>query len=48
MLLTAEALNDLADPPVKGLLVYNSNPVVVCPDGSVLVGNSTVFGSGAG
>ncbi len=27
-----KALNTLADPPVKALLVYNSNPAAVCPD----------------
>jgi anaerobic selenocysteine-containing dehydrogenase len=27
-----KALNSLADPPVKGLFVYNSNPAAVCPD----------------
>ena len=27
-----QALNTLADPPVKALLVYNSNPAAVCPD----------------
>jgi len=27
-----KALNLLADPPVKGLWVYNSNPAAVCPD----------------
>jgi len=26
------ALNQLADPPIKALLVYNSNPAAVCPD----------------
>jgi anaerobic selenocysteine-containing dehydrogenase len=28
----ASALNTLADPPVKALLVYNSNPAAVAPD----------------
>ncbi len=28
----AKALNDLSDPPVKALLVYNSNPASVAPD----------------
>ena len=27
-----KALNSLVDPPVKALLVYNSNPAAVCPD----------------
>ena len=27
-----KALNTLGDPPVKALLVYNSNPAAVCPD----------------
>jgi len=27
-----KALNTLDDPPVKALLVYNSNPAAVCPD----------------
>ncbi len=27
-----KALNTLADPPVKALFVYNSNPAAVCPD----------------
>ncbi|MGH9498079.1 MAG: molybdopterin-containing oxidoreductase family protein [Terriglobales bacterium] len=27
-----KALNSLADPPVKALLVYGSNPAAVCPD----------------
>jgi molybdopterin guanine dinucleotide-containing S/N-oxide reductase-like protein len=27
-----KALNSLADPPVKALFVYNSNPAAVCPD----------------
>jgi anaerobic selenocysteine-containing dehydrogenase len=27
-----KALNMLSDPPVKALLVYNSNPAAVCPD----------------
>jgi anaerobic selenocysteine-containing dehydrogenase len=27
-----KALNTLADPPVKGLFVYNSNPAAVCPN----------------
>jgi anaerobic selenocysteine-containing dehydrogenase len=27
-----KALNTLVDPPVKALLVYNSNPAAVCPD----------------
>ena len=27
-----KALNTLTDPPVKALLVYNSNPAAVCPD----------------
>jgi anaerobic selenocysteine-containing dehydrogenase len=27
-----KALNLLADPPIKALLVYNSNPAAVCPD----------------
>jgi anaerobic selenocysteine-containing dehydrogenase len=36
-----KALNDVADPPVKALLVYNSNPAAVCPDrNSVLRGLS--------
>jgi molybdopterin guanine dinucleotide-containing S/N-oxide reductase-like protein len=27
-----KALNTLTDPPIKALLVYNSNPAAVCPD----------------
>ena len=27
-----KALNTLADPPIKALFVYNSNPAAVCPD----------------
>ncbi len=27
-----KVLNQLADPPIKALLVYNSNPAAVCPD----------------
>ncbi len=27
-----KALNSLADPPLKALFVYNSNPAAVCPD----------------
>ena len=27
-----KALNELTDPPVKALFVYNSNPAAVCPD----------------
>jgi molybdopterin guanine dinucleotide-containing S/N-oxide reductase-like protein len=27
-----KALNTLADPPIKGLFVYNSNPAAVCPN----------------
>ncbi|MGI8587376.1 MAG: molybdopterin-containing oxidoreductase family protein [Chloroflexia bacterium] len=39
MIQLAEALNDVNDPPVKGLLVYNSNPAAVAPDQSrVLAG----------
>jgi anaerobic selenocysteine-containing dehydrogenase len=26
------ALNDLEDPPVKALVVYNSNPAAIAPD----------------
>src|SRR5579859_5436427 len=32
MIQLAEALNDVQDPPVQGLLVYNSNPANVAPD----------------
>ncbi len=28
----AKALNEVNDPPVKALFVYNSNPAAVCPD----------------
>jgi anaerobic selenocysteine-containing dehydrogenase len=28
----AQALNQLSDPPVKALFVYNSNPAAVCPN----------------
>ncbi|MDQ2808665.1 MAG: molybdopterin oxidoreductase family protein [Chloroflexota bacterium] len=39
MIQLAEALTELHDPPVKGLLVYNSNPANVAPDQSrVLAG----------
>jgi molybdopterin guanine dinucleotide-containing S/N-oxide reductase-like protein len=27
-----KALNELTDPPIKALFVYNSNPAAVCPD----------------
>jgi len=32
MSLLGSALNDLSDPPVKALVVYNSNPAAVTPD----------------
>ncbi|HLN00918.1 MAG TPA: molybdopterin-dependent oxidoreductase [Bryobacteraceae bacterium] len=32
MSLLGSALNDLSDPPVKALVVYNSNPAAVAPD----------------
>jgi anaerobic selenocysteine-containing dehydrogenase len=32
MVLLASALNELHDPPVKALVVYNSNPAAVAPD----------------
>ncbi len=32
-----KALNTLTDPPVKGLFVYNSNPVAVCPNHNEVV-----------
>ena len=28
----ANALNEVSDPPVKAMFVYNSNPAAVCPD----------------
>ena len=33
----AKALNDLNDPPVKALFVYNSNPAAVVPDHNAVV-----------
>ncbi len=32
MVRLGEALNSLNDPPIKALLVYNSNPAAVCPN----------------
>ena len=32
-----KALNELTDPPVKALFVYNSNPAAVCPDRNTVV-----------
>src|SRR6266851_668947 len=32
-----KALNTVADPPVKGLFVYNSNPAAVCPNHNEVV-----------
>jgi anaerobic selenocysteine-containing dehydrogenase len=32
MVQLGKALNELDDPPVKGLFVYNSNPAAVCPN----------------
>ena len=34
MVQLADALNDVTDPPVKALFVYNSNPANVAPDGN--------------
>ena len=37
MSLLGEALNDLADPPVKALFVYNSNPGAIAPNQNAVV-----------
>ena len=37
MSLLGSALNDLSDPPVKALVVYNSNPAAVAPDQNAVI-----------
>jgi anaerobic selenocysteine-containing dehydrogenase len=37
MSLLGEALNDLADPPVKAFVCYNSNPAAVAPNSSAVL-----------
>ncbi|MFZ0760826.1 MAG: molybdopterin-dependent oxidoreductase [Candidatus Sulfotelmatobacter sp.] len=37
MVRLGEALNQLSDPPVKALFVYNSNPAAVCPNHNEVV-----------
>jgi anaerobic selenocysteine-containing dehydrogenase len=38
MVQLGSALNTLADPPVKALFVYNSNPAAVCPNHNAVIG----------